>query len=299
VDQLLVEEAFGVLVAEGDDRAILRYMLSPEILTKFREIPEAPGTRFRPYRTAGPNLAFDIDESGLLLDWVDGTTIDQLADVWMPVGDEEYRFEQLGDYLAAVAENFLPWTIGYVVNWYNAKRPEGTSPLPRRLAGFVRYGVGTRPALHLIRRGVRSRQLVIRVSAEYIASRSEASVRDWLAGLPINRWRRLFDASRAELAELIDFARLAGTTLLSDLLERGFASVAIRPSFVLEPGSLGRLRVTRYGQLDRPVFAIGSRTAGTFDAERHADVMAIVRSGLPVAVRYDPREGRDLVSIAI
>jgi hypothetical protein len=213
-----------------------------------------------------------------------------LANEFVPVVDPEFRLEQLGDYIAAVAENFLPWAIGYVVRWFNATRPAEVAELPLGLAGFVRYGVDSAPALQLLRRGVRSRVLAVRVASEYLAAEADVTLSTWLTSVPVNSWPRRFGTTRTELAELLEIARVPGGAILATVLAGASASVPVTPRIPIEAGAHGSLAVRRYRQVQSPVFLVGNRVAGHFGTDRFADVLALARSGLPLAAQFENDE---------
>src|SRR5262249_31654833 len=152
--------------------------------------------------------------------------------------------------------------LGLTIRWYNARRSEESIPLPRRLAGYVRYGVGNRVALHLLRRGVRSRLIAVRVAREFLASDAGLSGREWVTTMSISRWQRLFDADRDELRELVEYARLQGTSLLASLLDAGEVQIPVRVRVSHEGDVEGSLVARRYLQSEWPTFVIGRRSVG-------------------------------------
>ena len=59
----------------------------------------------------------------LLIDWVSGVDLQELADRHLgAVASDDYRYEQLAEFVASVFEHFLPWALGTLVDWVNTTR---------------------------------------------------------------------------------------------------------------------------------------------------------------------------------
>ena len=167
-----------------------------------------------------------VDLKALLLDWVSGIELQELADRHLAaIGDEGYRYEQLAEFSASVFEHHLPWTLDVVIGWVNAwlETIEADVRLPEHLPGAIHYGVSTENALSLMTGGIRSRRLANTVWCHAIArvpSRTDAS-RNRPAAQTIRQWRELFDASPTELSDLLAYARAPGAQVVSKDPSRG------------------------------------------------------------------------------
>ena len=154
-----------------------------------------------------------------------GVDLQELGDKHLgAVGSEDYRYEQLAEFVASVFEHYLPWALGTVIDWVNdALQSKPTSfNIPDDLAAAVHYGVATRDALSLMQGGVRSRRLANRVAesrAVLQLESEETPLRDWLASQDISVWRTRFDASPTEVADLLAFSRDPSVQLVNKVLE--------------------------------------------------------------------------------
>ena len=212
--------------------AVVAFVLDDDTLTTLLGLAENTRRGFKPYRTARRDSRIDVDLKALMLDWVAGTQIQDLADRHLgAIEDEEYRSEALAEFSASVFEHHLPWTLGVVLQWVNTRlETTGSNRLfPEHLPEAIHYGVRTKTAIDLMRGGIRSRRLANAVAthADGRTIDSESSLRDWLAGQTITQWRELFHASPAEMADLLSFARTPGAQVVSSVLAGSAHEVAI------------------------------------------------------------------------
>ena len=91
---------------------------------------------------ASTNL--DVSPIDILLDWVSGQTLPQLADAHLTaVPDPAYRIEQMVGAASEHFEHYLAWTVGAVVELVNTRLLDADIEvrLCPDLAGYIRYGV--------------------------------------------------------------------------------------------------------------------------------------------------------------
>ena len=170
-------------------------------------------------RRYGPIETINVDLLALVLDWVRGMPLKNLAETHLSEiqgGDEDaFRFEQLSTFLTRICEHHLPFTLKTVVEWINADRDDKVNP---SLPTHLHYGVPGTEALRLMR-GVRSRRIAVAVGAQAASDGVPADrLRPWLANMGPVGWRANFDAVPTEVADLLYFAHDPATAIGASLL---------------------------------------------------------------------------------
>lgn len=203
----------------GGERLELLLSLVPERDRRFKR------------RRYGPTQRLDVDVRGLIVGWVAGQDLVDLANTYLTEvegGDEDaFRFEQLSGFLASVCEHHLPWTLGIIMEWVTG---DTGASLPVDLPAYVHFGVAEPTALELLKRGVRSRRLAVAVAREAgDASVGPADIRSWLSQLGPAEWRRRFGAGAAEVTDLLQYLHDPAAGTSASLLEGGTAGVAVEP----------------------------------------------------------------------
>ena len=294
-DIVLREPPEVVAAILGDGRLASVLNLSENRRRGFKERRNAPRDELLP-----------VDIMGLLIDWVSGTPLQRLADGHLAaVAAEDYRYEQLAEFIASVFEHYLPWVLGTVIAWVNDEletRAESFR-IPEDLAAAVHYGVGTRDALRLMLGGVRSRRLANSVAQGRAAGGSETEdtpLRDWLASQDISTWRSSFDASPTEIADLLRFARDPGVELVNQVLdgeEYTLPYVERAPILIESDATIGR----EPGQLDPAPFGVfvGSEIVGTISPDHHDDIELLTGIGIPLDARVRPAAPNPVIALRL
>ena len=172
-------------------------------------------------RRYGPVEEVGVDRLGLVLDWVRGVPLKDLADTYLSEvqgGDEDaFRFEQLSTFLTRICEHHLPFTLGTVLEWINTDRSDEVNP---SLPAHLHYGVPGAEALQLLMAGVRSRRIATGDGAQAAADGIPADdLQPWLANTGPVSWQADLDAGPAQVADLLDFvhdpAAATGASLLN------------------------------------------------------------------------------------
>ena len=109
------------------------------------------------------------------------------------------------------------------------------------LGSYIRYGVDDPKALILMTSGIRSRRLAHAIAADLPADLEPAreQLRLHIARMGVAEWRARYDASAAEVLDLLDFTRVRNRSLLRTLLETGNVTVEL-PAITGRPARLGR-----------------------------------------------------------
>lgn len=293
VDRVLQEtvDVYPGLAAPGAEPAELSLDATLSLLERsdayfeMLELPEADRAwRFRTTRHGGAAVEVSVSES--LRAWTGGAEMPDLARQMLPeLADETWMLEQTVDAVSTAFEHYLSWTIGIVVDHVNARLSTSDAAVRLRhdLAWLVRYGVDTAQALALLTQGVQSRRLAYRLGRLCTDRGWEiAELREWLADLHIGGWRTEFAATPREVLDLLEFTRARRQSILRTLLESGTASVDVRVIGGERPDPQEvTLRASDNPPAELQVID-GATVVGVVGASNHADVDAVLTSGLDV-----------------
>ena len=293
-------------IALREPPEVVAAILGDGRLASILDLSENRRRGFKERRTAPRDELLPVDIMHLLIDWVSGTGLQGLADEHLAaVTAEDYRYEQLAEFIASVFEHYLPWVLGTVIAWVNDELETRAASfrIPEDLAAAVHYGVATRDALSLMLGGVRSRRLANRVAQGRAAGNSEAGdtpLRDWLASLDISTWRSSFDASPTEIADLLRFARDPSVELVNQVLEGEeytLPYVERVPILVESDATIGR----DPDQPDPAPFGIfvGSEIVGTITPNHHDDVELLTGIGIPLEAVVRPATPNPLLALRL
>ena len=264
----------------GDPVAAFLLVSDHDRLAQLLAINATRAAHFRPRRNAPRSAAFDVDLRALIVDWLQGREIGQIGEAYLgAVTDETYRYEQLSEFISQVLEHLLPWLLNTLVGWVNEGLAQGQ--LCPELPAYLRFGVDTRIALELAQSGVRSRRLVHVVAAA--AAELELPVRDWLAETDLRTWRRLFEASPSELADLLVFTRARDARITSRVLAGEVVEVPLEVEGVPTPGVV-ELRELEEDPPPRLAAFRDGQVVGYVRPGHHEDVNRLVAIGVPLSI---------------
>jgi DEAD/DEAH box helicase len=281
-------------------------VLASEAFPTLLSLPEAPDLRMWAARAGRRRVPVAIDLAPLLAAWISGEDLGQIADQFLgEVEDEEYRLEQLTDFVTSLVGHYLAWTSGIVIQWANellVGRDAEHVQLSVALPAFLREGVGSPAALEFLRRGVRSRRLAHSVATAFereTAADQQADLRDWLVGIGIAGWRARFSPTALDYADLLDFTRSPTGGVLGQLLDGRDAVVACeRVSGEVAPGPVEVQPVHD----DEPPQRLGllqdGRLVGVVPLSHQADIGTLREMGLPIVTTCDVDASRLVLTIA-
>lgn len=234
-ERLLARLGSDLTVDFEDLPAVVDFVLDRETVATLLGLAENTRRGFKLYRSAPRDNFIDVDLRALLLDWVAGVEIQELADRHLSaIPEEGYRSEALAEFSASVFEHHLPWTLGVVLQWVNTRVAATGSAdlLPEHLPAAIHYGVSTTTAIDLMRGGIRSRRLANAVADHADGGMADGAspLREWLGSQTITDWRELFEASPTEVADLLSFARSPGARVVSSVLAGSGHEVSIDTS---------------------------------------------------------------------
>ena len=304
-EQLIARIGLAFDLDLTDLPAVVSFVLDDDTLTTLLELPENARQGFKPYRTAPRNSLIDVDRKALLMDWVAGIQIQDLADRHLSAVREEYRSEALAEYSASVFEHHLPWTLGIVLQWANARlEASGSERLfPEHLPEAIHYGVNTKTAIDLMRGGIRSRRLANAVAthADDRTNDSEPPLRDWLAGQSITHWREVFGASPAEVADLLSFARTPGARVVSSVLGGAAHEVVISAIGDAAVVSASARLMPQPDEPDpAPIQVVTDNGAiGTIRLADHEEVSQLLSTGMQLDVTVVPGTAEPTIAISL
>lgn len=283
IAERLIERSLTGGLGDLEEPRYVAQILAP-FVNRLQELREAPRWRFR---KSAQGDAIDVRASDLLVDWLGGASLQQLADQALAVvPDPAWRIEQMVDTVAAHFEHYLSWTLGALVeltNLHLAEKGEEIRICPD-FSSYVRYGVGEPAALILMRAGVRSRRLANAIAFEIPsdAEPSSDSIRQWLGEQSVAEWRARLGATASELVDLLDFTRVRRRSLLKDLLEQGRVAVEL-PGVVVQTSRPLQLEAKREEETPAPLCLYSdSEEVAMVSPRDQADLEAILATGLDI-----------------
>ena len=307
--EVVASEVLGMItedVAQGEPPQAIAAILRDGRLARILDLSENQRRGFKESRNSPRDELLPVDIMALLIDWVSGVDLQELADRHLDsVRSEDYRNEQLAEFIASVFEHYLPWAMGTLVDWVNDELEiqSASYRIPDDLAAAVHYGVATRDALSLMLGGIRSRRLANRVAESRAQAHLESldtPLRDWLARQDISTWRSNFDASPTEVADLLAFARDPSVQLVDKVLEgeeytlpyveRAAVLFESSASLAYEPGQPAPAPLA---------ILVNSEIVGTISPDHQDDVALLTEIGIPLDIRVRPSTSGALLMLRL
>ena len=185
-------------------------------VAQLQALPEAPAWQFR---VSPKGAATEVSAVSVLTGWLTGTSLPGLAEAHLAAAaDPAWRIEQMVDAVTEHFEHYLAWTVGALAELVNARLADAgiEERLCPDLGSYIRYGVSDPQALILMTSGIRSRRLAHAIAADLPAdlesAREQLSLH--IARMGVAGWRARYDASAAEVLDLLDFTRVRNRSLL-------------------------------------------------------------------------------------
>ncbi len=289
-----VLEAWLAQPAIGGLNESLRLILANGRIDTILGLAENDRRGFKARRNAPRNEFLAVDLNGLVNDWLSGAELQELADKYLAeIGDRDYCYNQLAEFVASVFEHHLPWTLGIVIDWVNRKLDDldQEQRLPAELPGVVHFGVSTAHGLELMLGRVRSRRLANTVARAFVASNGPndgVSLRGWLTDQDIAAWRQRFEASPTELLDLLEYGRAPEARLVSEVLEGNSVKLPISTREDVPDHAEAHID-PEPGQPDPAPLAVivAGSIIGRIAPEHHQDVALLTSIGIPLSVHIE------------
>jgi hypothetical protein len=273
-------------------------------LERMLSLPESRGKPIFNQRGGQNRIRIEIDVRDILLKWLSGATLIELADAFFAeVSDVDYRFEQLGDFIKEYFEVFLPWVVSTIVGWANEYLAEHASEelLPIALPAYIRWGVGNPTALKLILDGVQSRTLAQRIAVlwEIETEDVDISIRDWIRSKNLDEWRNEFRASVADLRNLLEYCRDYRGGIAVDLIYDEQATFEVQ-SFVGELSQQGADLKSTGDSAFAPIgIWVESQLVGQIPSKDQTDIQNILNIGLMIDAKFSASENRGKLELTL
>ena len=289
-----------------DLQAVVAFVFDEETLITLLGLKENTRRGFKPYRTAPRDKTLNVDFRVLLLDWVAGVEIQELANRHLAaIPDAGYRSEALAEFNTSVFGHHLPWTGGIILQWVNTRMEGsgGVRRIPEHLPLAIHYGVGTRTALDLMRGGIRSRRLANAVAthADGRTLAGESPLRDWLADQTITHWREHFAASPTEVADLLLFVRAPGAQVVSSVLSGSTHELTINThGHPIGTGGPAKLDIQPDSADPVPIQVVTSTgVIGTIRPADHDEVSQLLNLGVRLNIEVSPSATGAVATISL
>lgn len=285
---------------------LVKYILAEGRLNELLNLPEAnkkavytkrSGEKGRPR----PIVEISVDE--LLNDWMVGKELADIANKHLAgVADVDYRFEQLGDLLNQYFEVFFPWVLGTLVSWANqfltADRIE--RQFPQSVPAYVRWGVGSVPAIELMSKGLASRTLATRIANAWLSANTEFNLMSWLHSLSLTEWQDRFSATAIELRLLIEFCRDQKNGAAAELITNEKALIKVETSLFELPLSAAKIeRMDESAEFSHFGIWVDENLVGKIGTKDHAEMQEIKSLGLAYSATFTIKDGDGFLHLAL
>jgi hypothetical protein len=296
----------GAIALRWDDTLaplkVLEVLLDGEGMSLLLSLLPERDRRFKRRRFGAIDL-IDVEMRSLVLDWVAGVDLAELADRHLGAveGDDAdaYRFEQLSSFLTKVCEHHLPWTTAIVLDWI---RQDTGRELCPNLPSHLHYGAATTAAVSLMTGGVRSRRLSVSIGTKAAETNvPDDNLRGWLTDLGLSRWRSEFEAAPAELSDLLQFVRDPAANIGQPLLDGLTVEVPCTVDSTVAVGDGGSI-VHDYGE-ERPsplvIRDVSGVEIGQLEPSVYHEVSMLLDAGFQVFGTVARVEGSPSVELRI
>lgn len=260
----------------------LSFLSEQDVFENLLRMPETSGC-WKFTGTGNGGSAADVPNSGVIRDWISGTSIPDLARTWMPdsVSADPRPLEQAVHSISKAFEHAISWTAGALVNLVNT-HPLLTPTTPRlfaHTAWHIRHSVDTEQAITLLASGITSPRLAHQIGRAVADARiSSGELRTWLADQQIDGWITAYKANTYEVEDLLDYVSKPANPLNELLRGRPVTIPLARvgpgtgdgPVTLTHPGKKpATIRVNRDGN-----------QIAAIPAARHHAVLTMIDSGL-------------------
>lgn len=273
--------------------ALVAAILKDDRLDQLLSLAEHRDYRFK-RRRHGPIEAVRVDLFALVLDWVRGRSLNELADTHLlevQGSDEDaFRFEQLSTFLSRICQHHLPFAVGTILGWINIDRSNEVNP---SLPAHIHYGVPSLEALELLAAGVRSRRIATVVGTQAATESVPADgLRAWLADMGPVLWRGNFDAGPAEVADLLNFVHDPEAAIGASLLDGDIRTIGFDASRMAWDDAEYPIVLESGEEKPEPLIAVNDdgESVGRIRASEHRPLAMLVDAGFQILATPNTRD---------
>jgi len=281
---------------------ILDLIIGNGRLERLLDLPEAPTRKAYTHRASRNRREIAVRLDALLRQWLQGLSLVNLANThFSAVADIDFRFAQLGDFINDYFEVFLPWVLGTVIAWTNDLLQDGaaTTLFPRTIPAYVRWGVGNPTALGLIVRGIQSRGLALKIATAWGSEKREGDVRSWIRSMNLVEWKPAFQASVAELRNLLEYSRDDLGGIAADLITEETGEIEVESSFLEWPPSPALLAAADGSDLSPTGIWVQGQLVARVRSKDQADIQSLLSMGLPLALQFSASSGQGRLKLRL
>ena len=295
-------EILGNVEVPQDPVEVVDLIIGERRLQRILRLPEAPIRRVYTQRGGQNRQEIPIPVDVLLHQWLEGAKLATLADTYFKdVEDIDFRFEQLGDFINDYFEIYFPWVFGTVIAWTNSLLQENDAEilLPKTIAANVRWGVGHSIALKLMVRGIQSRILALKIAQAWEDEEVDGDVHSWIRSMNLAEWQRTFEASAAELRNLLEFSRDQGGGVAVELITWEIAELEVDSNVLEFSQSDASLAPVEDSELSPIGIWVGEKLVGRVPSRDQADIQSLLSTGLILLVRFSASSGKGRLELRL
>lgn len=280
---------------------LVKYILAEGRLDELLTLPEARKKVVYTKRSGTTNrVVVEISIDEMLNDWMVGKELVDIANKYLVgVANVDYRFEQLGDLLNQYFEVFFPWVLGTLVSWANQFLTAYgiKSQFSQSVPAYVRWGVGTVPAVELMSKGLASRTLATRIATAWLSANTEFNLMSWLRDLSLTEWQERFSASATELRLLLEFCRDQKGGAAAALITKEKALIKVQTELSEFPLSVASLAPIDKSEWSHFGVWVEGVLVGKIGSKDHAEIQAIESSGLAYSAMFSVSSGNGVLQL--
>ena len=290
------------ITVPNDVIAVLDMILGDGRLERILQLPEATLKEILNQRGGRTRAEVSVNLNEILRDWIHGSNLIYLSDTYFhQVGDIDYRFEQLGDYIYEYFENYLPWVIGTIISWANTMlQVDGLEDrLPQALPAYIRWGVNRPSALRLLILGIQSRILANKISTVYEAEERDIDIHSWIRSMGLEEWQKTFDASPTELRSILELSRDQVSGIGVELLTDGNAEIEVISNISDLDDTNAKLVPSDHLDLKPVEIMVDGKVVGQVLSRDQADILGLIKTGLIIDVKFLATSGKGRLGLTL
>jgi hypothetical protein len=289
LDELAQQLATAAITRDDrtDVAPAIELLVDTGVLSAALLLPDVEDDVWR-FRVSPRGAEIAVDLGAALRRWTAGQPLSLMADQLLPqIADRPWRLEQLVDRVSRGFGHAVSWMIAALLERANAILAAGEQePICPNLPLYVRFGVDSPLALHLVTTTLRNRDVAVRVERTAREQGIEdADVSAWLGSIPIETWSDIFGTRPSDALDLLDAISDRQADVLRRLLDGEAVQIPVAPEV---PGR--ELALVLEDTPGIPV--VGVRPGGgekffAIDGQWQADLRTVLATGVEIDARRD------------
>lgn len=237
------------------------------------------------FRQSPRGVPYEVQIGELLLDWINGCDVYELAHKYLPEASFGWALEQMATAIRDGVQYYLSWFLSEVADGAQEilERRQSNVVIDAKVGLVVRYGTDDGNALQLLARGVTNRRFALAIATEV-----EGMADDWeelaacIETRGMDSWKEVWGATSLDVRELCvalrDGSKFPVNDFLGDKNVRFDICMDVSMGFQSTP-----VRLVATGEEDAIHLHTSSHDVcvGTIAPHDHSHVWLILQTGRP------------------